>query len=136
MKKGERFPSKWLKAADLKGRSAIVTIERVELENFKNDKGYEEDKLVVYFEGKTKGLIVNQTNWDLIGEVTGEEDDSSWPGHRIELYSKKVPLRGKEVDAIRVREPTQLELPKSTKPLPPKPAPKPLAEEMDDEIPF
>jgi len=136
MKKDERFPSKWLKAGDLKGKAAVVTIDRAEMEVFKNDKGYEEDKLVVYFKNKKKGLICNQTNWDLISEVTGTDDDSAWPEHKIELYSRKVEMRGKQVDAIRVRAPTQAELPQSTKPLPPKPPAKPLAEEMDDEIPF
>ena len=136
MKKDERFPSKWLKAADLKGKSAIVTIDKVEMQSFKNDKGYEEDKLVVHFKGKTKGLIINQTNWDSISEITGEDDDAGWPEHKVELYSKKVEMRGKLVEAIRVRAPAQPELPKSTKPLPPKPPAKPLAQEMDDEIPF
>jgi hypothetical protein len=79
MKKDERFPSKWLKAVDLKGKAAVVTIDRAEMEVFKNDKGYEEDKLVVYFKNKKKGLICNQTNWDLISQVTGTDDDSSWP---------------------------------------------------------
>jgi hypothetical protein len=91
---------------------------------------------VVYFKNKKKGLICNQTNWDLISEVTGTDDDSSWPEHKIELYSRKVEMRGKQVDAIRVCAPTQAELPRSTTPLPPKPPAKPLAEEMDDEIPF
>jgi hypothetical protein len=126
------FPSKYLKAADLKGRPVVVTIESAPLETLKNGNGEEQAKTVLHFEGKAKTLPLNLTNWDSVADITGEDDTDNWPSHRIELYPAKTEMKGKTVDCIRIRAPAQRELPK-----PKAPAPKPpLADEMDDEVPF
>ena len=55
MKRDEIFKSKYLKHADLKGKSVVVTIASAPLETLKNgDK--EQDKTVLHFKGKTKML--------------------------------------------------------------------------------
>ena len=95
------FPSTWLKAADLKGRRVTVTITGVEMENV-GDKD-EGEKPVVYFEGKTKGLVLNKTNSSTIMEIcdnSAETDD--WIGATIVLFSMKVDFQGRRVDAIRI----------------------------------
>ena len=125
------FPSKYLKAADLKGRPVVVTIESAPLETLKNGNSEEQAKTVLHFEGKAKTLPLNLTNWDSVADITGEDDTDNWPSHGIELYPAKTEMKGKTVDCIRVRAPAQQELPK------PKPAPVPTpASEMDDDIPF
>src|SRR5262249_52811200 len=125
------FPSRFLKCADLNGKSAVLTIKSASLEKLKNGNGEEETKTVIYFEKAKKGLILNRTNWDKIAELTGEDDSDNWPGSRVEVFPATTEMRGKTVDCIRVRAPAQQELPK------PKPAPAPTpASEMDDEIPF
>jgi hypothetical protein len=57
MKISEEFPSQYLKASDLGGRDIRVTMGRVEREKIGTD-----NKLVLYFKGKDKGLVLNKTN--------------------------------------------------------------------------
>jgi len=98
------FPSKWLKAADLKGNKVAVVISGVEMEDV-GDKD-EGEKPVCYFEGKSKGLVLNKTNSSMIAELCGnsfETDD--WIGAKIILFSTKVDYQGRRVDAIRIDPP-------------------------------
>ena len=74
--KSEVFPTKWLKAADLKGQPCVLEIERTALETVKFN-GKEQTKLVLYFAGTSKGLAVNATNFDSLVEVTGESDSDN-----------------------------------------------------------
>jgi hypothetical protein len=133
MKRDEVFPSKYLKAADLKGKPLVVTIEAADLEHLKNGKGEEQGKTVLSFVGVRKTLPLNMTNWDAVAAICGD-DTADWPGKKIELYPTKTPLRGEIVDCIRVRETAQRQLPTAKpKAAPPKP---PLADDLDDAIPF
>jgi hypothetical protein len=134
----QAFPTRFLKAADLGGKPAVVTIKEAAQEKLKNGNGEEETKTVLYFQKGKKALVLNLTNWTKIADVTGEDDSDNWPGHRIEVFPTTTEMKGKEVDCIRVRKPGQGELPikKKTAP-PPMPEPKPpLADELDDEIPW
>jgi hypothetical protein len=124
------FPSRYLKAADLAGKSHIVTISMAIRETFKNGTD-EQQKLVVFFKGKKKGLVTNLTNFDAIMDITGQADADDWRGHQIEIYPTTTEMRGKTVDCIRIRSPEQGE-PSATK----RPAKPPPSAEMDDGIPF
>jgi hypothetical protein len=128
-KRDDLFPSKYLKAADLKGKPHVVEIEEAPVETFKN--GSDEDrKVVLYFVGRTKPLPLNMTNFDSVVDVAGD-DTENWPGHRIEVFPTTTELKGKTVDCIRIRKPPQGNL------NPPRAAPKPSAkQDLDDEIPF
>ena len=121
MKASDVFPSNYLRAADLNGAEPIVTIDRVVVETFGD-----ESKPVVFFRGKTKGVVLNKTNFGAIVAITKEEDTDNWRGHQIKLVTAKVEFQGKRVPAIRIDEP----IPTQQKPLPPVHAPN------DDEIPF
>ncbi len=92
------FPSRFVSAADLQGREAIATIDRVEIEKFDDDV----QKPVVYFEGKTKGLVCNKTNAKSIELIAGDDTDN-WPGAAIILFPMMVDFKGQVVEAIRVR---------------------------------
>ena len=106
MKMSAAFPSKWLKAADLGGGSVTVTIDRVVMEDLSGDGT--EEKPVVYFQGKSKGLALNKTNSGMIVSAYGDETDD-WTGKDIILFSTQVPFQGRMVDAIRVSLPQQPE---------------------------
>src|SRR6185369_9412615 len=96
----EEFPSQYLKAADLGGREIRVTMGRVEREKIGTDL-----KLVLFFEGKEKGLVLNKTNANTIGDGYGDDTDD-WYKQPIILFSVKTDYQGKVVDAIRCRVPT------------------------------
>ena len=59
---------------------------------------------VIYFEGFTKGLILNSTNGKTITTALGTDEMSEWVGRRIALYVKPdVEIGGEIKPGIRVR---------------------------------
>jgi hypothetical protein len=125
MKIDTTFDSKWLRAADIdemadeETNTAVVTIERVELEEIGQDK---QQKPVLYFKGIESGMVLNKTNANTIKDLYGNETDD-WAGKRLGLFTTEVDFQGKQVLAIRVR----LKAPKTSKAAPPV---------VEDEIPF
>lgn len=102
----DRFPSNYLRAADLNGRELVVTIDRVEEAEFEND-GKKKIKPVVYFRDEgVKPMVTNKTNFLLIAGICGE-DDNAWPGKKICLYPDMVAFKGNVSEAIRVKRPPQ-----------------------------
>jgi hypothetical protein len=132
MTRDEVFPSKYLKAADLKGKATVVTIDRAPLENLKSLDGEEQKKVVLYFRGAQKSLPLNLTNFDAVCDATGVVDTEDWPGQRIELYPAKTTMGGKTVDCIRIRPASA---PRSATSPAPALAQQP-ADELSDDIPF
>jgi len=136
MKMSDAFPSKFLKAADLQGRHVDVEISHVEMEDLGDDT-----KPVVYFVGKTKGLVLNKTNGSTIADDYGDESDA-WVGRIITLFATKVDYQGKRTDAIRVSIPrdTKVDTPAPAQPktTPKKAAAAPVKNGVDDDqvIPF
>jgi hypothetical protein len=107
MKIDDAFPSKYLKPADLQGRQVKLTICEVGMRQIGND-----NKPVVYFEGKDKGLVLNKTNAVMISEIASSDDTDSWPGVAIMIYPTKTDYQGKRVDTIRVDWPADAVKPK------------------------
>jgi len=100
MKVSEEFPSQYLKASDLGGREVRVTMARVEREKIGTDT-----KLILYFKGKEKGLVLNKTNAFAIGDAYGE-DTEDWYDQPLIMFSIKTEYQGKIVDGLRCRVPT------------------------------
>ena len=142
------FTSKYLKAADLGGKSYRMTIASVAVENI----GTAEKpafKPVAYFGGAQKGLALNKTNAYAIGHAYGMETDG-WTGKSVEMYPDTTMFNGQATPCIRVRPIYQ----QATGPLPgasvnaplgptppapafaPPMAPGSLAGDLDDDIPF
>lgn len=64
-------------------------------------------KPVLHFHGVTRGLILNQTNWDVLEGAFGEESDD-WIGHKVVLGVEQGKFRsgakaGEPYVTIRVR---------------------------------
>jgi len=97
----EMFPSKFVNAADLKGREVTVTIERLDLMRV-GPRQVEE--WVLSFVGKKKSLVLNKTNTFAIAEQLGCETDA-WIGKRIKIGPRKTTYGGETVDCVRVLKP-------------------------------
>jgi hypothetical protein len=95
----ECYPSEYLRAADLKGATPAVTIQTVEKMEVGSSR---EEKPVLFFEGKGKGLILNKTNSTAIAEMFGR-DTENWIGEKVVLFETSVAFQGKVVPAIRIR---------------------------------
>jgi hypothetical protein len=103
MRISDIFPSKYVRAADLNGRTITLTIKELRVEDMTNHSGEKERKPVLYFEKATKGLVLNRTNALIIAGLYGDESDA-WRGKRISIYPARVKAFGQMQDAIRVRE--------------------------------
>lgn len=97
------FPSKYLKAADLQGHTVEVKIDRVVLEEVGQGNDAE-DKPVIYFQGKEKGIVLNKVNSSTIAGTYGDETDN-WSGKPLSIYPDKTSFRGDIVPCLRVRVP-------------------------------
>lgn len=141
----DAFPSKYLKASDLHGGAVKLTIADVKWETIGDER-----KLIVYFNGTDKGLVLNKTNANRIAFMHGKDYDT-WGGKVIEAYQDMVEMQGRTVEAVRVRppsKPAQQPAPKNggfasnarQSSAPPEPPPASEADyglaDLDSEIPF
>lgn len=136
----DAFPSNYVKASDLKGNQAVVTVDRVEFEPVGRDK---EMKAVAYFIGKTKGMVLNKTNGRKITEIAGSPLTEEWHGVAIVLYPTETEFAGETVECIRVKAVAKgvRRTAPSAPVAPPPPVVEPAQEDYsapltDDDIPF
>jgi arabinogalactan endo-1,4-beta-galactosidase len=116
MKMSDAFPSRYLRPADLQGNQVTLAMLKVEMEKVGDD-----DLPILYFENKSKGMVLNKTNANTIALAFGD-DTENWQGGEIILFETIVDFQGKSMPAIRCR-------------IPPR-KPKPKAPEIEDDIPF
>jgi hypothetical protein len=114
MKISEAFPSRYLKAADLNGHHTTAVIDHIEVEDI---DGRGKARPVLYFQGRTKGCVLNKTNGTVIAGALGDDTDT-WPGKAVEIFPDQTTFQGRLVPCIRVRVPT------------------PSAEDPNDDIPW
>lgn len=107
------FPTRFIAAADLNGKSFTLTIRSVTLEDMQSHDNKTVTKPVAWFTNATKGLVLNRTNTMIIAALHGPETDH-WAGKQIVIYATQVRAFGKLEPAIRVRE----EIPAQPKPHP------------------
>ena len=130
MKVSDAFPSEFLKAADIGQSQVKVLISHVELREMTDG----ENKPVVFFQNKKKGVVLNVTNANAIAQYYGDDMDL-WTGKWIVLFTMMVSFQGRMQPGIRVRIPGPGEGGTAQAP---KPAPVQQSENpaMDDEVPF
>jgi hypothetical protein len=130
MKLSDAFPSNFLKAEDLQGKSVVVVINEIEFDTIGKDSK-EGKKLILSFKGKEKKMVCNKTNAKTLEKLYGDDTDD-WIGRPIKLVSREVEFQGDVVWALRV----SLEKPSLSTPSPAN-APEPEPEPVDgDEPPF
>jgi hypothetical protein len=61
-------------------------------------------KPVLFFQGKTRGVVLNKTNATNIAVAYGDDTDH-WAGKEVILYEAMVDYQGRSVAAIRLRSP-------------------------------
>ena len=92
------FPAPFIKHWDLDG-DQVYTIQSVKLEWVDARK---HEKVVVYFDETTQGLILNKTNCQAIASLYGDRF-GQWVGKQIVLYPTQTNFKGSMVDCVRVR---------------------------------
>lgn len=99
------FPSKYVAAADLRGAPVQVTIANVTIEELEGKK-----KLILWFTGQRKGLMLNKTNAKVIAKLYGDEV-SAWFNRTITIYPSECSYKGDIVPCIRVKTDLSVQAP-------------------------
>jgi hypothetical protein len=97
------FPGRFVKAADLNGKDATLTISAVVVDELIGDKGTE-TKGLISFQGAKKQLVLNKTNGLCLKQMFGRETDA-WIGKRITIY----PTTFNDEPCIRIKGSPDLE---------------------------
>lgn len=117
--------SKYLAKEDVGEDGVILTIKGFRMETLKSDDG-DEDKMIMYFTEDVKPMVLNRTNAQLIGVVTGVKTAGEARGKQLVVYNDPtVGFGGKITGGLRIKK------------LSGTPKPAPLKDgELDDGIPF
>lgn len=104
-KLSDMFPSKYLKSADLAdlpaGQMMTLTIASVAYENASGNDQQPDNKPVLYFKGKEKGLVLNSTNGGVLQEKYSDDTDDL-VGCMVALHTVDVMFRKEMVKGIRI----------------------------------
>ena len=99
--------SKFISQADCM-KPLLLTIKGCHQDEVGQDDGDKEEKWCLDFEEIKKSLVLNQTNGELLGEVTGKETIEEMVGYKVVLYvDPNVKFGKKKVGGVRVRAPKQ-----------------------------
>lgn len=99
----QAYTSPWLKASDLQGRAATVTIEKATVEEIRQQTGQKEARIVVAFAGKSKRLICNKTQALTLADLAKTEVFENWKGLVVTL--EPATTRSGQ-DTINIRRPS------------------------------
>jgi len=98
----ESFPSRFLKPHDLGVHAPQVVIREVQsVATFL--AGKKVTKLVVFFIGKDKGLLLNKTNAVAIAGLAGSPDTEAWRGCKIRIFATTTKFGDQVVPCVRVK---------------------------------
>lgn len=86
------------------GEDLVLTIDHVEQNDVKNERGSERKLTLHFVERGYKPMILNTTNAKRIGKVAGSNKVENWENLRIAIYTERVQAFGGMTDALRVRE--------------------------------
>lgn len=97
-------PSRFLKAAEFKGKDVTYTVRAVELEELESDDGKKKTKGIMSFVETGKQLVINRTNSDCFKAMFGRETDN-WVGKRVTLWGAPYfdSFTKENIVAVRVR---------------------------------
>lgn len=93
----EWFPKEFVSSEDLIGengnyRTATVAISEVRIKEVQQSQaqgGGKKDKPVVYFRGKSKGIILNASIGTALEQICGSANPRNWVGKTVELFVEK-----------------------------------------------
>ena len=97
--------AKYLKKEDISSpvNTSILWIKEEEVTA--PGKGTEK-RMVLYFDGLKKGLVLNTANGEALEELTGTDDYEKWSDLPVQLYTDPdVTFGQKKVGGIRIRKP-------------------------------
>src|SRR5262245_12082836 len=105
------YGSRFFTAADLKGEQLRVKIGKIEVGELREKTGGVKRKLIVYFDGQEKALVLNKTNATAIANAFGKKY-ANWVGEFVSLVSAPTSF-GEGVRVRPLRKPATVAEPDS-----------------------
>lgn len=104
VKELEFYQSRFLDASDLAKAQVPVKISRITTEAIRDPQDFKKlvRKILIFFEGKKKPMVVNKSNFKFLRSQFGEDTDA-WIGQQLLVYSVPMEAFGRTVDALRLR---------------------------------
>ncbi len=87
---------------DLQGKDCVVTISEVKGKTLTAQGNKKSKKPIVFFEGKTLGMVFNKTNCKTVASMYGN-DTTKWVGKKITLFPTTTQFGNETKECIRVR---------------------------------
>lgn len=104
----KEFPSRFLKGDEVGDKELDLNIREIKREKVYSRQTNKDDLvLVVYFDGKDRGVIIKKERANDIKAIYGDDTDN-WKGKPVRLYTVKKKVRDGIVDVIRFKVPPSL----------------------------
>jgi hypothetical protein len=111
------FPSRYLKAHELQGKTPTVIIDRVGVEQVRS-RTKVDTKPALYFKGKAKGLLLNKTMAQSVAQIARSPLTEQWVGVAVTLYATTDTFGTTTHDVIRIKAPASSAPPRPTPAMP------------------
>jgi hypothetical protein len=86
----KEFPNRFLSGDEVVGKVADLVIRDVKKEKARSPKTQKEEPvLVVYFEGKDRGVCLGKERAKELRTIIGSDDTDGWKGKTVRIYTKK-----------------------------------------------
>ncbi len=102
----DKFPSRYLKYADLDGKRHLLTVARVTDELVGQGRDAETKPVVYWKEDSWKPLVMNVTNCQMLEDITGSSDQDDWAGTHVAIFPTKTQYMKRMVDCVRLDRPS------------------------------
>lgn len=100
----KEYPGRFLRGSDMSGLKVDLVIKNVKREKVFSMKDKKDiPKLVIYFEGKDKGVCLGKQRAMDLRDLFGDDTDK-WIGKSIKMYAEEKDIFGKKVNVIRFKE--------------------------------
>lgn len=97
------YPSRFLKGDDVP-KDINVKVTDTKVENVGTDEEPDE-KIVAFFEGYDRGLVLNKTNKDMMVNLSGSANTDKWINATVGLTTVQVQYMGQIYKVIRIVPP-------------------------------
>ena len=92
----KEFPNRFLSGDEVAGKNTDVVIREVKKEKAHSPKTQKEEHvLVVYFEGKDRGVCLGKERAKELRTILASDDTDSWKGKTVNIFTKKKYAFGK-----------------------------------------
>ena len=97
----KEFPSRFLSGDEVEGHEISLTIRDVKKEKAFNKRANKEGEvLVVYFDGKDRGIRLGKERAKELVEATGSNDTDGWKGQKVIAYTVKKLINKQNVNVL------------------------------------